>query len=100
MNSLFKHFSFFSDLKNRKNFRSNEIFFHSCSILEECGFSNNLSYFFFKRRNNFVFYTKIKNRCIFSGNPRAVNSKLKMSRHALGKKISTASVPGFYKSVW
>jgi len=99
MSSSLKKFVLFSDSKKRKLFSNNEIFFDTCSIIDQSNFSNNLSYVFFKRRLSCNFFTKIKNRCVYSGYTKSVNSKLKISRHVLSSKILNGSVSGFYRSI-
>jgi len=99
-NSPFKKITLFTDNKNRNTFSDNEIFFNSCQILYQSKFSNKLLYFFLKRRKPSIFFTKLKNRCIFSGYSRSVLSRVKLSRVAFSKKILNGSMTGFYKSVW
>lgn len=44
--------------------------------------------------------TRITNRCLVSGRPRAYYRKLKMSRIALRDLASTGEIPGMVKSSW
>ena len=44
--------------------------------------------------------TRIRNRCVLTGRPRAYYRKLKMSRIALRDLGSTGQVPGLVKSSW
>lgn len=100
MKYFFKNPILFSDKRRRKIFATTEIFFDSCSILDQAKFSTNLSYFFFKRRTySSNFFTILKNRCLFSGYSRSVNSKLKLSRISLSRKLLNGTLPGFYRSI-
>ena len=87
------------DIQKRQHFKNNEIFFECCSILDQSQFSNELTYFFFKRRNRFSFTTKFRNRCIYSGYQRSVSSYFKTSRHVFSNKILTNSMTGFYRAI-
>jgi small subunit ribosomal protein S14 len=44
--------------------------------------------------------TRIRNRCVVTGRPRAFYRKLKMSRIALRDLASMGQVPGMTKSSW
>jgi small subunit ribosomal protein S14 len=44
--------------------------------------------------------TRIRNRCVLTGRPRAYYRKLKMSRIALRDLASAGQVPGMTKSSW
>ena len=44
--------------------------------------------------------TRIRNRCLVSGRPRAFYRKLKMSRIALRELGSQGKIPGLVKSSW
>jgi small subunit ribosomal protein S14 len=44
--------------------------------------------------------TRIRNRCVVTGRPRAFYRKLKMSRIALRDLASNGQVPGMTKSSW
>ena|SRR5680860_884073 len=44
--------------------------------------------------------TRIRNRCLISGRPRAFYRKLRMSRIALRELGSKGKVPGLVKSSW
>ena len=44
--------------------------------------------------------TRIRNRCLVTGRPRAFYRKLKMSRIALRELGSTGQIPGLVKSSW
>ena len=95
--SIYKNFFF--DNKKRNLFHKHEIFFYTCALYDQTQYSNNLSYFFFKRRFSFFFLSKIRNRCLISGYNRAVMSKLKLSRRIFSHKILEGTMPGFYRSV-
>lgn len=79
-NLPFKKISLYKDNKVRHAFSNNEIFFHNCQILSQSKFSNNLDYYFFKRRVSVGFFSVIKNRCLLSGYSRSVISRVKVSR--------------------
>ena len=99
MKQILQKSSFKKDYIARKLFLENEIFFSNSSIIKQSKFSNNLSYLSFKQNKLPAFITTIKNRCISSGYSRSVNSKLKLSRHAITQKILNSSMTGFYRSV-
>jgi ribosomal protein S14 len=99
MNNLLKKNSFYHDNIVRKNFSNNEIFQDCFLILDQTNFSKNLKYFSFKQNYKISFYTKIKNRCVVTGYTRSVNSKLKLSRIILSRKILNGNVTGYYRSV-
>ena len=44
--------------------------------------------------------TRIRNRCVLTGRPRAYYRKLKMSRTALRDLASAGQIPGMTKSSW
>jgi small subunit ribosomal protein S14 len=44
--------------------------------------------------------TRIRNRCLVTGRPRAYYRKLKMSRIALRELGSAGKIPGLVKSSW
>ncbi|HEY3812067.1 MAG TPA: 30S ribosomal protein S14 [Caulobacteraceae bacterium] len=44
--------------------------------------------------------TRIRNRCVLTGRPRAYYRKLKMSRIALRDLASAGQIPGMTKSSW
>lgn len=44
--------------------------------------------------------TRIRNRCLVTGRPRAYYRKLKMSRIALRQLGSSGKIPGLVKSSW
>ena len=44
--------------------------------------------------------TRIRNRCVMTGRPRAFYRKLKMSRIALRELGSNGQIPGLVKSSW
>src|SRR5271169_2194234 len=44
--------------------------------------------------------TRIRNRCMLTGRPRAVYRKFKLSRIALRELASTGQIPGMVKSSW
>jgi small subunit ribosomal protein S14 len=44
--------------------------------------------------------TRIRNRCLLTGRPRAYYRKLKMSRIALRELGSNGQIPGLVKSSW
>jgi small subunit ribosomal protein S14 len=44
--------------------------------------------------------TRIRNRCVVTGRPRAFYRKLKMSRIALRDLASNGQIPGMTKSSW
>ncbi len=44
--------------------------------------------------------TRIRNRCVMTGRPRAYYRKLKMSRIALRELGSEGQIPGLVKSSW
>ena len=44
--------------------------------------------------------TRIRNRCLVTGRPRAYYRKLKMSRIALRQLGSAGKIPGLVKSSW
>ena len=44
--------------------------------------------------------TRIRNRCLITGRPRAFYRKLKMSRIALRELGSNGQIPGLVKSSW
>jgi len=44
--------------------------------------------------------TRIRNRCVMTGRPRAYYRKLKMSRIALRDLASAGQIPGMTKSSW
>jgi small subunit ribosomal protein S14 len=44
--------------------------------------------------------TRVRNRCVVTGRPRAVYRKLKMSRIALRDLASNGQIPGMVKSSW
>jgi len=44
--------------------------------------------------------TRIRNRCVMTGRPRAYYRKLKMSRIALRDLASSGQIPGMTKSSW
>ena len=44
--------------------------------------------------------TRIRNRCMVTGRPRAYYRKLKMSRIALRELGSLGAIPGLVKSSW
>jgi small subunit ribosomal protein S14 len=44
--------------------------------------------------------TRIRNRCVITGRPRAYYRKLKMSRIALRDLASAGQIPGMTKSSW
>ena len=44
--------------------------------------------------------TRLHNRCLVSGRPRAYHRKLKMSRIALRDLASVGQIPGMVKSSW
>jgi ribosomal protein S14 len=88
------------DNKKRQHFQKSEIFFECCAILDQAQFSNSMNYFFFKRRLQYAFVTKIRNRCVISGLSRAVSANLKMSRRTLARKILNGGMTGFYRAVW
>jgi len=84
--------------RNRKRYNSKEIFFKTCSILLQTNFSY-LTYFLFKRKQKNVFYTTIKNNCVFTGISRSIPSRLKISRFMLINKTNSGKLPGFYRAV-
>jgi small subunit ribosomal protein S14 len=44
--------------------------------------------------------TRVRNRCLITGRPRAYYRKLRMSRLALRDLASTGQIPGMVKSSW
>ncbi|HWE45224.1 MAG TPA: 30S ribosomal protein S14 [Caulobacteraceae bacterium] len=44
--------------------------------------------------------TRVRNRCVLTGRPRAYYRKLKMSRIALRDLASAGQIPGMTKSSW
>jgi small subunit ribosomal protein S14 len=44
--------------------------------------------------------TRVRNRCMMSGRPRAFYRKFKLSRIALRELASTGQIPGMTKSSW
>jgi len=98
MNITSKHKNFV-EIFRRKKFQQNEIFFKTCSILKQSKYSSNLDYFLFKRRFSNIFFTNLKNRCIYSGLTRSVNVKLKMARFNFSSKVNSGFIPGFYRSI-
>lgn len=50
------------------------------------------------KRNSSI--TRIKNRCVISGNSKSIIRKFKISRHMLRKYIHNGYVPGIIKSSW
>jgi ribosomal protein S14 len=84
--------------RNRLIFLNSEIFFDCCLLLDQSKFSNNLNYLFFKGRQTFIYNTKIKNSCVFSGYKRSVFSRFKLSKQKFSHKILTGSMIGFYKA--
>ena len=44
--------------------------------------------------------TRVRNRCVMTGRPRAYYRKLKMSRIALRDLASAGQIPGMTKSSW
>lgn len=44
--------------------------------------------------------TRVRNRCLVSGRPRAVYRKFKLSRVALRELGSAGAIPGLVKSSW
>ena len=44
--------------------------------------------------------TRIRNRCVLTGRPRAFYRKLKMSRIALRELANSGQIPGMVKSSW
>lgn len=101
MQHFIKNTSFKKDYLTRKFFFENEIFFVNGSIINQSNFSfsKNLYYLMFKQNQFSAFITLLKNRCIISGYTRSVDSKLKLSRHAISKKILNSSMTGFYRSI-
>lgn len=83
--------------KKRKNFLKNEIFFNIYPIFLQTKYSLKLKYFNYKRRLFTIFFTKIKNRCILTNNPRTVYYHLRVSKMVFSKKIY--NMPGFYRAI-
>jgi ribosomal protein S14 len=89
----------YNDKRRRYSFAKTEIFFECCYLLDQSQFTNSLPYFFFKRRTQHTFATKIKNRCVISGYSRAVSSNLRMSRRTIIRQILAGGLPGYYRAV-
>jgi ribosomal protein S14 len=88
-----------TDQQTRRKFLRDEIFFNCEQLLDQSFFSEQLTYYLFKKQKFASFKTSIKNRCLLSGHSRAVNSRLRMSRRVLARKILKGSMCGFYRSV-
>jgi len=99
MSTKVKNFPFYIEKMQRKRFANKEIFFNTCSILKQCRFSANLSYYLFKRRLSYTYLTTVKNFCIFTGKSHAVSSKLRISRIKFARKLDSGQLSGFYRSV-
>ena len=99
MSNQFKPNYFFFEKLIRKKFSDNEIFFNTYYILLQSKYSTNLIYFAYKRRLLNTYFTLLKNRCILTNNPRSVYSHLKLSKIAFSRKLSSANMPGFYRSI-
>jgi ribosomal protein S14 len=89
----------FFDNKQRLCFVEFEIFSNSGKILKQAKFSSKLSRFSFFKQTSGFFATTFRNRCVFSGKPRSVFSKFKMSRIVFEKKILSGNVTGFFRSI-
>lgn len=50
--------------------------------------------------NKNSFYTRISNRCIWTGRSKSVYSKYKISRITFKKLCSKGLIPGYYKYSW
>lgn len=83
--------------RKRKKFLDNEIFFDTCVLLLQSKYTDKLTYYFYKRRLNDIFYTTIKNRCLLTNNSRSVYSFLKISKVPFSRNME--NLPGFYRSI-
>jgi ribosomal protein S14 len=85
----------------RRKFSKKEIFFTIGNLIKQSNsISKNIDYFFFCRRFSFVFYCKIQNYCLLTGQANAVHSKFKLSRWVLTNKINNGLYTGIYSAVW
>jgi len=53
-----------------------------------------------KKRNNLLYFTTLRNRCLINGNSRAVYSKLNISRIPLKTLSFGGYINGFFRSSW
>ena len=95
----YKKKSNYSVVNNWSNYLKKEIFFNTFPLFEQCHYSNELSYFLFKRRLSFVFLTKLRNFCISTKTKRSLISKFKLSRLAFAQKQNYGFFPGIYRSI-
>jgi len=87
------------DQQKRKKYQTQEIFNSCCSLLDQAQFSNQLQYFFYRKRLKALFFTGFKNKCLFSGYNKSVISRFKLARHIFSSKILSGSMPGFYRAI-
>ena len=75
----------------KKQLLKTSIFFNTCSLLKETGFSSRINYLLFKRR---FFYLQV-----LTSNTSAINKKLKLSRFGIKKGNNLGSLTGFYRAI-
>jgi len=97
---LFSYNKLVIEQRKRQVFLNYEIFFDTGSLFRQLKYSQQITYFFFKRRLlSGYFFATFKNYCFITNSSKVIDKRLALSRIKLSQKISAGRLPGFFHSI-